>query len=188
MNLIRCRERGFTLIELLIVIAVLGVLATGVLVALNPGEQLARARDADRLTMVAQLGRAMERYIAVTGQNYPERSTTWQNVLLNAGEIKRVVVAPAMNGACDTVANHNNFCYQPALVPPKPLDAIIWTLVESRSETIRAGDNNGHTCATTPGNDTFGNAAYVWYGSLGRAGVMCIGNKAVTPEPGWVLN
>jgi prepilin-type N-terminal cleavage/methylation domain-containing protein len=41
---------GFTLIELLIVIAILGVLAVVVLVAINPIEQLARTRDGGRLT------------------------------------------------------------------------------------------------------------------------------------------
>lgn len=39
---------GFTLMELLIVIAILGILTTTLVVAVNPGRQLAKARDASR--------------------------------------------------------------------------------------------------------------------------------------------
>ncbi|EKD87098.1 MAG: hypothetical protein ACD_37C00044G0003, partial [uncultured bacterium] len=38
-------ESGFTLIELLIVITILGILATAVLAAINPLEQISRGRD-----------------------------------------------------------------------------------------------------------------------------------------------
>ena len=54
--------KGFTLIELLIVIAILGVLAVVVLVAINPVQQLARTRDAGRKSSVAQIGHAVAAY------------------------------------------------------------------------------------------------------------------------------
>lgn len=41
----RFSTKGFTLIELLIVIAILGVLAAAVLVAINPGQRIAAARN-----------------------------------------------------------------------------------------------------------------------------------------------
>ncbi len=46
------RERGFTLIELLIVIGIISILATAIIVAISPGEQLDRAR---RATIEAQM-------------------------------------------------------------------------------------------------------------------------------------
>lgn len=50
-------SNGFTLFELLIVMAILGILSTVLVVVINPGRQLAKARDTQRETdMIAILG------------------------------------------------------------------------------------------------------------------------------------
>ena len=52
---------GFTLIELLIVVAIIGILSTVLVVAVNPGRQLAKARDSQRKTdLVAILSGVMQ--------------------------------------------------------------------------------------------------------------------------------
>ena len=61
---------GFTLIELLIVIAVLGVLATAVLSAINPIEQINRGRDTGTRSDSEQLIGAIDRYYTSAGY-YP---------------------------------------------------------------------------------------------------------------------
>src|ERR1700704_6424972 len=100
-------EEGFTLIELLIVIGVLGVLAAALLVALNPLEQLARGRDAGRLSSVNQLGRAMQNYVTQQGTNvYPVSGTTapavtWQTTyLVAAKEINNLVTVTPTTTVC----------------------------------------------------------------------------------------
>lgn len=63
-------SRGFTLIELLIVIAILGVLAAGLLATLDPIEQIRRSRDTNRRSQITEFTQALNRYYANAGQ-YP---------------------------------------------------------------------------------------------------------------------
>lgn len=61
---------GFTLIELLTVIGILGVLASGLLVIINPLAQLQKARDAQRKSDLGQIQKALEVYYQDTNA-YP---------------------------------------------------------------------------------------------------------------------
>jgi len=64
--------KGFTLIELLIVIAILGILAAAVLVAINPGKRTRQAQDAKRKNDVGALATEVQGYYTSPGQGtYP---------------------------------------------------------------------------------------------------------------------
>lgn len=167
-------KKGFTLIELLIVIAVIGVLVAIVILAINPLEQLARGRDANRKTVVAQLGRAMASYVvSQNATTYPAVST-FQAFLSTAGEIGRIQTVTATSTVCN-VGQEGNICYSQTAGPPA--NAIIWTLLESLSETDKSdGTSGGGTC--TASNNTFG--AVVWVAQYGRAGLVCLSSTPTT--------
>ncbi len=56
--------KGFTLIELLVVIAILSILATLVVLAINPAEAQRKSRDATRLSDLATIRKAIDLSIA----------------------------------------------------------------------------------------------------------------------------
>jgi len=68
-------NKGFTLMELLIVIAVLGILAAGLLAAIDPFEQLRKANDTNNRNATVELVTSMTRYYA-SYKAYPWNETT----------------------------------------------------------------------------------------------------------------
>ena len=82
---------GFTLIELLIVIAILGILAAAVLVAVNPAKRQRQARDSARKNDVGQMATAVQAYFTTPGQGtYPAGLTA----LTASGDLKQIPTDP----------------------------------------------------------------------------------------------
>ncbi len=86
----RQNSAGFTLIEILIVIVLLGILAVAVLSAINPLEQIKKARDSGRKSDSAELLNAYERYYTTFGC-YPWDTTCVGTAL--AGTVNPVFTA-----------------------------------------------------------------------------------------------
>lgn len=156
-------EKGFTLIELLIVIAVLGVLVTAILVALNPAEQIRRANDSGRLNSVSQLGNAIQAYYTAQGGSFPTANATWQTTLVSAGELSAVVTVTAPAANCTTNVQ-GGVCYQ-----QNGTDSTAWTVLESSSEKTRAG------CTGTQV------AVAAWSFSRGKSGIVCVATATTSP-------
>lgn len=164
------KSSGFTLVELLIVIAVLGVLAAVVLVAINPLEQLAKGRDAGRKSSVAQIGSALQGYYT-TNSAYPATATlsdTWLTNLVTSGELKIVPTNAAVGsyapGCSGAVGGQSGFCYT-----TDGTDSIAYALLESKAAKS--------LCAATE------IAWEVWSSADGKAGIVCTASTA-TPAVG----
>ncbi len=67
-------KKGFTLVELLVVIGVLGVLAAGLVVVINPADKIAQANDAKIKNDMSQIVSAGKRYTAGSG-NWPKQQS-----------------------------------------------------------------------------------------------------------------
>jgi len=95
------KNKGFTLIELLVVITLIGILAIAVLSAINPIEQVNKARDAGRRGDSAQLLKAIERYYAST-EEYPWMSNSrfGDNRITTVGAIFSSAADKAGAGIC----------------------------------------------------------------------------------------
>jgi prepilin-type N-terminal cleavage/methylation domain-containing protein len=79
-------SKGFTLLEILLVIAAIGILASIVLVAINPNRQIAQARNAQRRADVNTIYKAIEQYLIDTG-SYPAGITTTLKDICQTGNI-----------------------------------------------------------------------------------------------------
>ncbi len=169
------QQKGFTLVELLIVIAIIGVLAGVLLVALNPFEQFARARDAGRVSAVTQIGRAVANYYTShAGNTFPPTSTWYTELTANSSDINTLSV-PLVSGAntnCTVNAQsaNSNVCYNTI---SSGADAAVWTAAESQNEINKYKAGNGGTaCANL--------VEFVYVFSKGQVYLDCLA-KATSP-------
>lgn len=148
-------HNGFTLIELLVVIAVIGILAGLVLFALDPLEQMARARDATRASAFNQVVRASQIYLTTEITSWPA-GTTWMQPLVDSGELKTFPDNPQTGSytPCDNMnLSHNGFCMNDS-------GGAITIYVKAESKATKRNCNGGTTW-------------YIWTSLTQKAGLTC---------------
>lgn len=119
-------QKGFTLIELLIVIAIIGILAGGLLVAIDPAEKIRLSNDTRSINAVAETGNKVEQWA----------------VQYNDG------VYPAGFGAASAIAG--NPAAPAAPVAPTSAYTFTYTLA-SNSFTVRVASLQSKKYTATPG-------------------------------------
>lgn len=151
---------GFTLLELLIVLAIIGVLAVIVFVAINPAERNAQARDAGRISAVVQVGKSVEAHF--TSQSVYPSTTNWAQDILDSGNL--LTFPSGLAYSLGSTTNCTTFV-QPALNPTYCYDlslangALVFARAESLSYTSKC---------TSPENMYF-----VYSSADGRGGTVC---------------
>jgi len=164
-------RKGFTLIELLIVIAILGIMATVVLVVINPAQRMAQTRDAGRITTVLQLGKAVQSFYT-TNNDYPANDT-WGDQLLAAGypnvfpsgiKNQSATVSDCVTNALPLSLPTYCYIYDDTMIEN---GALIYVKLESLQKTSK--------CVS-------GEAYFVYSTVDGRGGVLCF-DAEPTPWP-----
>jgi len=80
-------RKGFTLLELLLVIAVLSILASITIIAINPAEQFRDARDAERQSDVYTIMNALHQYASDNDGLFPTSITTEAKEICGTGAV-----------------------------------------------------------------------------------------------------
>ncbi len=161
----RNKNKGFTLIELLVVVAIIGLLASIVLVAMNGARQ--KTRDAKRLSDVKGLGSALELFFSTaraypTGTAYiqPNPTDTNSDIMGVAG-----LTAATFSGTFNFTPSYI------ATIPQAPVP------VDNRSGSVCTSANNPYQYVTT----TRGNTYTISFCLGGDTGGLAAGRHYLTP-------
>lgn len=149
--------KAFTLIELLVVIGIISILATIVLVAVNPLESIAKARDSQRKTTIATLITILRSYSTSSG-DYPEANQTWMNPLLQTQDLASIppeVEAVLIGSVSCNFNSVNGYCYH----RDNDGKIVLYTGLEAGIEKSKCNDGESPW--------------YLWSSCDGRMGVVC---------------
>lgn len=145
-------KKGFTLIELLIVVALIGILAVALLSAINPVEQMKKARDAGRKSDAAELLNAYERYYSTYGC-YPWNSgaavaVVCGTIVRTAAENPVFTGATAVTEDARLLPSYGGVNYSAEIKPQfTKRDSVINTNVNKRLWVSETADGRVSVCS-----------------------------------------
>ncbi|MFH0864543.1 MAG: type II secretion system protein [Candidatus Gottesmanbacteria bacterium] len=149
-NMIKINKKGFTLIEILVVIGIIAVLATIVLIAINPARQFAQARDTQRVSNLEAILNAIGQRIA-DNQGKFNGSTTIAGVDVYCGLIPTTtnLIVTAASEAVEisslsllstdsmTVSSNKLGCLVPGYIPALPFDPTVGNSVSTGYKIVQ---------------------------------------------------
>ncbi len=86
LNIKNKTKKGFTLLEILLVVGIISVLAGIVIVAINPGRQLAIVRNTQRKQNISEINKALSQYY-IDNNHYPATIVTTLTEICDTGSL-----------------------------------------------------------------------------------------------------
>jgi type IV pilus assembly protein PilA len=148
------KKRGFTLIEILVVIGIIALLATIVIVAVNPAKQFAQARNSQRTSNVNAILNSIGQRFADNKGVFAGAYTIGANTY-TCGPIPLVATGINTTMAADIVTATGNLgCLTPTYISSMPTDP--GTIVAPATGYTVDVDAAGHVtvCAPNAANET----------------------------------
>lgn len=130
-------KRGFTLIEILVVIGIIAILASIVVVAINPAKQFAQANNSQRWSNVNAILNAVHQYSVDNRGSIPSSITGTETAICRSTDDAGVVVATT---SCTGLIELTD-----ALVP-------LYVVGIPTDPTASTALSSGYTIATTTGD------------------------------------
>jgi prepilin-type N-terminal cleavage/methylation domain-containing protein len=134
-------QRGFTLIELLLVIGIIAILASIVIVAINPTKQLGNARDAQRRSDVNTILNGVYQYAIDHNGNLPSGIPT--------GTAKIICQSTMTSAACTTLGGVNLSVLTGSYLVSVPKDPLV-TATATGTNYYIVQDANGRITVSAP--------------------------------------
>ncbi|PCI19710.1 hypothetical protein COB64_03290 [Candidatus Wolfebacteria bacterium] len=131
-------RKGFTLIEILLVIGIIAILASIVIVAINPAQQFAQARNAQRHSNINTILNAVHQYSIDNTGTLPAAITTSTTEICATG-------APSCTGLINLADLTNNELYVVSL--PKDPQCSTVCVINGIAYTIKKSLNGRITVA-----------------------------------------